>query len=95
MQNNRTGKQVNIELKNPLQKGLASFNIHVKKPSLTEFYNADEVFTCGIMGELTPLYEIDGRTIENKSYSSAIKSLEVGFHNIISTYCEKLPKFAK
>jgi hypothetical protein len=47
------------------------------------------------MGELTPLYEIDGRTIENKSYSSIIKSLEDGFHNIISTYCQKLPKIAK
>ncbi len=31
--------------------------------SLTEFYNADEVFTSGTMGELTPVVEIDGRRI--------------------------------
>lgn len=31
--------------------------------SLTEFYNADEVFTTGTMGELTPVVEIDGRRI--------------------------------
>ena len=31
--------------------------------SLTEMYNADEVFTTGTMGELTPVLEIDGRCI--------------------------------
>jgi branched-chain amino acid aminotransferase len=40
-----------------------------KNISLTEFYNADEVFTSGTMGELTPVYDIDGRAIENKSGS--------------------------
>lgn len=38
-----------------------------KNLSLTEFYNADEVFVSGTMGELTPVYEIDGRAITNKS----------------------------
>jgi branched-chain amino acid aminotransferase len=31
--------------------------------SLTEIYSADEVFTTGTMGELTPVLEADGRTI--------------------------------
>lgn len=31
--------------------------------SLTEVYSADEVFTSGTMGELTPVLEADGRTI--------------------------------
>ncbi|MGI9232740.1 MAG: aminotransferase class IV [Woeseiaceae bacterium] len=31
--------------------------------SLTDVYNADEVFTSGTMGELTPVLEADGRTI--------------------------------
>ena len=31
--------------------------------SLTELYTADEVFTTGTMGELTPVLEADGRTI--------------------------------
>lgn len=38
--------------------------------SLSEFYNADEVFTTGTMGELTPVNEIDGRMIENRSGSN-------------------------
>ena len=31
--------------------------------SITEFHAADEVFTTGTMGELSPVLEIDGRTI--------------------------------
>lgn len=31
--------------------------------SLSELYNADEVFTTGTMGELSPVLEIDGRAI--------------------------------
>jgi len=34
-----------------------------KRISLTEMYTADEVFTTGTMGELTPVREIDGRII--------------------------------
>lgn len=34
-----------------------------KNLSLTELYTADEVFTSGTMGELTPVLEADGRTI--------------------------------
>jgi branched-chain amino acid aminotransferase len=37
--------------------------VHLKNLSLTEFYNADEVFTTGTMGELTLVNSIDGRTI--------------------------------
>lgn len=33
--------------------------------SLTELYTADEAFTTGTMGELTPVLEVDGRTIGN------------------------------
>ena len=34
-----------------------------RRISLAEFHSADEVFTTGTMGELTPVYEIDGRRI--------------------------------
>ncbi|MXX15225.1 MAG: branched-chain-amino-acid transaminase [Gemmatimonadetes bacterium] len=33
--------------------------------SLTEVYTADESFTTGTMGELSPILEVDGRTIGN------------------------------
>jgi branched-subunit amino acid aminotransferase/4-amino-4-deoxychorismate lyase len=34
-----------------------------RRISLAEFHAADEVFTTGTMGELTPVREIDGRLI--------------------------------
>jgi branched-chain amino acid aminotransferase group I len=34
-----------------------------RRVSLTEFYTADEVFTTGTMGELSPVLAIDGRAI--------------------------------
>lgn len=34
-----------------------------RKISLSEFHAADEVFTTGTMGELTPVRSIDGRRI--------------------------------
>ena len=36
-----------------------------KRISLTECYTADEVFTTGTMGEITPVNRIDGRVIRN------------------------------
>lgn len=58
--------------------------------TLTEFYNADEVFATGTMGELTPVNEIDGRKVENKSGLQIRKQLQDAFHAIIPKYCEKL-----
>ncbi|HMQ69332.1 MAG TPA: aminotransferase class IV [Ignavibacteria bacterium] len=50
-------------------------NFREKNLSLSEFYNADEVFTTGTMGELTPVTEIDGRKIENKHNSEILKAV--------------------
>ena len=40
--------------------------IFEKNISITEFYNADQVFTTGTMGELATVIEIDKRKIKNK-----------------------------
>jgi branched-chain amino acid aminotransferase len=79
-------RQLVIELAESLKIKLVERNL-----SLTEFYNADEVFACGTMGELTPLYEIDGRKVENNSDANVIEMLRAAFHHIIPDYCEKLP----
>jgi branched-chain amino acid aminotransferase len=79
-------RQLVIELAESLKIPLTEKNL-----SLAEFYNADEVFACGTMGELTPLYEIDGRTIENKTDASITELLRTSFHQLIPDYCEKLP----
>lgn len=39
-----------------------------RRVSLAEFHAADEVFTTGTMGELTPVNEIDGRVIGEGVY---------------------------
>ena len=44
--------------------------------SLTELYTADEVFTTGTMGELTPVLEADGRTIGNGSVGETTRRLQ-------------------
>lgn len=59
--------------------------------SLTEFYTADEVFGTGTMGELTPVFEIDGRKIVSKSEKSVLKQLRTYFQELIPKYSESLP----
>ncbi|HEY5917717.1 MAG TPA: aminotransferase class IV, partial [Chryseolinea sp.] len=58
--------------------------------SLTEFYNADEVFATGTMGELTPVNEIDGREIINRSSSTLLSSIQNHFQGLISKLSEPL-----
>ena len=56
-----------------------------KNLSLTELYNADGVFCTGTMGELTPIVEIDGRTItvEKDIFNQLLKA----FDKIKDQYC--------
>jgi len=70
-------KQLNIEM---VERNL----------SISEFYNADEVFTTGTMGELTPVKEIDGRVIENKAGSSIQEQLYVAFKLQTEKFAESL-----
>ena len=62
-----------------------------KNLSLTEFYNADEVFCCGTMGELTPLFEIDGRKIENSAGTSIKERLHKALVAKVPELSEPLP----
>jgi len=59
--------------------------------SLTEFYTADEVFGSGTMGELTPVKEMDGRAIINRSGKQVLSKLREYFHDLIPQYSEVLP----
>jgi len=55
-----------------------------KNISLTELYTADEVFCTGTMGELTPITEIDGRSIRRSN-----KAL---FDRLIHLFEEAIPR---
>ncbi len=57
-----------------------------KNLSLTELYNADEVFTTGSMGELTPVRSIDGRTIKSVN-GNLLNRIRKAFEATRSKYC--------
>jgi branched-chain amino acid aminotransferase group I len=54
----------------------AGFAVHERRLSLVEFYAADEVFTTGTMGELSPVLEIDGRVIGSGGIGALTKRLQ-------------------
>jgi branched-chain amino acid aminotransferase len=58
--------------------------------SLTEAYNADEVFATGTMGELTPVTEIDGRKIINRSGKKVLQHLQKLFRDLVPQLCERV-----
>ena len=57
--------------------------------SLTQLYNADEVFTTGTMGELVRVNEIDKRKIENKG--EVLGQIQALFRKLTEVEGEKLP----
>lgn len=57
-------------------------NVVEKDCSLTEFYNADEVFLSGTVGELASVCEIDGRSIGSGDYPKTRELLEL-YHKYI------------
>jgi branched-chain amino acid aminotransferase len=65
-------------------------NIEITEADLTlsQFYNADGILATGTMGELTPVVEIDGRTV-SKNDKLQKKIIEL-FSKEVRTLCEKL-----
>lgn len=59
-----------------------NITIHLKNISLTEMYNADQVFTTGTMGELTAVKMIDGRVIINRSGADLLQHINDLFRNL-------------
>ena len=65
-------------------------SVHERNLSLTEFYTADEVFATGTMGELTPVTEMDGRAITNRSGKNTLKQIQDHFIKFIPKLSEPL-----
>ena len=57
--------------------------------SITELYNADEVFVTGTMGELAAVIEIDKRKIANKG--AVLIRIQSLFRELTEIKGEKLP----
>ncbi len=62
-----------------------------KNLSLTELYTADEVFTTGTMGELTPVLMADGRTIGDGKAGELTKRLQTLHREYAYEHGEALP----
>lgn len=62
-----------------------------KNLSMTELYSADEVFTTGTMGELTPVLVADGRTIGNGEAGDMTKRLQQLHRRYAYDHGEALP----
>jgi branched-chain amino acid aminotransferase group I len=59
--------------------------------SLTELYTADEVFTSGTMGELTPILEADGRQIADGAVGEMTGRLQQLHREYAFAHGTKLP----
>ncbi len=62
-----------------------------KNLSMTELYSADEVFTTGTMGELTPVLMADGRTIGDGKAGKLTKKLQKLHRDYSYEHGEALP----
>ena len=59
--------------------------------SLTEVYTADEMFTTGTVGELSPVLEVDGRQIGNGKPGPMTGRLQELYAEMTSTQGEPIP----
>ena len=64
-----------------------------KNLSLTELYTADEVFTTGTMGELTPVLEADGRVIGDGRPGPLTRRLQTLHRSFAIRHGEALPEW--
>ena len=68
----------------------------VRRVSLAEFHAADEVFTTGTMGELTPVTIIDGRVIGSGLLGPVTKHLQDVYKSLPERpgWATALPEFS-
>ncbi|MEO0479109.1 MAG: aminotransferase class IV [Planctomycetota bacterium] len=58
--------------------------------SQAELYRADEAFCTGTMGELVPVFEVDGRPIGEKRMGPVTEALRTKFRGIARTQAEAI-----
>ncbi|KAJ8636579.1 hypothetical protein MRB53_010846 [Persea americana] len=66
-----------------------------RRISLSEFHTADEVWTTGTMGELTPVVMIDGRVVGNGKVGPVTKRLQNAYKVLTAESGEPIPMNSK
>jgi len=66
-----------------------------RRISLAEFHTAEEVFTTGTMGGITPVTTIDGRTIGSGRRGSLTEKLQQAYSQLLSRseFSTSIPHF--
>ncbi len=67
------------------------YAVREKRISLSEVYAAEECFTTGTMGELTPVLEVDGRTIGPGRPGPATQELQALYDQTTASSGDPLP----
>eukprot|EP00249_Psilotum_nudum_P011512 c23217_g1_i1 orf=332-2188(-) len=62
-----------------------------RRISITEFHTADEVWTTGTMGELTPVVDIDGRMIGDGQIGPITKQMQYAYSALVESKGVLLP----
>lgn len=65
--------------------------VHERNVTLAEVYSADEIFTTGTMGELTPVLSVDGRVIGSGEAGPLTRELQRLYAGCTASLGETLP----
>ncbi|KAI3979682.1 hypothetical protein MKX01_013777 [Papaver californicum] len=66
-----------------------------RRISLSEFHTADEVWTTGTMGQLTPVVVIDGRVVGNGEVGPITRQLQNAYQNMTAELGVPIPMYTK
>ncbi|KAL8159525.1 hypothetical protein V2J09_001062, partial [Rumex salicifolius] len=70
-------------------------SLEERRISLSEFHTADEVWTTGTMGELTPVVKIDGRVIGDGNIGPVTRKIQSSFKNLTLESGVPIPTYQK
>nr|XP_016509582.1 PREDICTED: branched-chain-amino-acid aminotransferase-like protein 1 [Nicotiana tabacum]XP_016509583.1 PREDICTED: branched-chain-amino-acid aminotransferase-like protein 1 [Nicotiana tabacum] len=66
-----------------------------RRISLSEFHTADEVWTTGTMGELSPVVKIDGRIIGDGRVGPVTQRLQNAYKKLAEESGVSIPTYQK
>ncbi|KAL7120347.1 hypothetical protein ACP275_02G117400 [Erythranthe tilingii] len=64
-----------------------------RRISISEFHTADEVFTTGTMGELSPVLKIDGRTVGDGRVGPVTQRLQIAYTKLSAESGVTIPTY--
>ncbi|XP_010524883.1 PREDICTED: branched-chain-amino-acid aminotransferase-like protein 1 [Tarenaya hassleriana] len=72
-----------------------NFVLEERRISLSEFHTADEVWTTGTMGELSPVVKIDGRLIGDGRVGPVTRKLQNAYKNLTENSGIPIPTYSE